>query len=62
MEIELQASNALSQDSTILNKYRQASDISAFVLKQVATKCQVGARVADLCAFGDQLILEQVLL
>lgn len=41
----------------VLNKYQAAGRVATAALKQVVEMCQVGAKVADICAAGDALIL-----
>ncbi|KAK9678979.1 hypothetical protein K7432_016475 [Basidiobolus ranarum] len=53
MEVVLQ--NTL--DNVELNKYQTAAAICDEVLKQVASKVAAGVSVAELCQFGDELII-----
>ncbi len=44
----------------VIDKYQQAGKIANKVLEQVILKCEAGASVATLCAFGDNLIEQEV--
>jgi len=44
----------------IREKYGAAASITNEVLKRVILECKPGAKIVDICAFGDKLILEEV--
>jgi len=45
-------------NSDVMVKYRTAADIANEVLRRVAEAVRPGQRVSELCAYGDNLILE----
>ena len=64
-EEEAPTSTAIEEDTTLANsdvcaKYQDAAKVTQYVVAQVAEKCVVGAKVHDICLFGDQLINDQV--
>jgi len=44
----------------IREKYGAAASITNEVMKKVVLECKPGAKIVDVCAFGDKLILEEV--
>ncbi|KAM7540318.1 hypothetical protein Aperf_G00000027630 [Anoplocephala perfoliata] len=46
-------------DETVLNKYKLAGEICHCILKELMQKCVPGAKIVELCEFGDQRILEE---
>jgi curved DNA binding protein len=44
----------------VIDKYQQAGKIANKVLEQVILKCEAGASVSAICAFGDNLIEQEV--
>jgi curved DNA binding protein len=42
----------------VVTKYKMAAEMVNDILKQSIAKCVVGAKVVDICDFGDQLLLE----
>lgn len=52
------------EDTTLANsdvcaKYQDAAKVTQFVAGEVAAKCVAGAKVHDICLFGDELITAQ---
>jgi curved DNA binding protein len=47
------------EESSILDKYKAAGEIADAIIKQVTEKCLVGADIAEICKFGDDLIEEE---
>ena len=43
----------------VLEKYQSAGRITKAVLQEVIDKCVVGAKVVDICEFGDNRIEEE---
>ena len=52
----------LSWGQSIVNKYKAAEEIVSRALDKIIELCDVGSNIAQLCAFGDQYMLEQVIL
>jgi len=44
----------------VMDKYKEAGKIANFVLEKVISKCLPDANIAEVCAFGDKLIEEEL--
>ena len=60
------AADEPEEDTTLANsdvttKYQEAAKIAQAALTEVAARCVVGAKLVDLCKFGDDLIEERAL-
>ena len=53
-EVELDLTN-----SDVVTKYKAAADIANKSLLGVISQCVAGKNVADICAFGDQIVTAQ---
>ena len=47
--------------SDVITKYQEAGKIAQSVLTEVAARCVVGAKIVDICRFGDNLIEERAM-
>lgn len=56
--MEKQANTSLSGPG-VLDKYKDAGEIAQRVLKEIIEKCQPGADIKEICAFGNKRILEE---
>ena len=45
--------------SDVITKYQEAGKIAQSVLMEVAARCVLGAKLVDICRFGDNLIEER---
>ena len=48
-------------NSDVTTKYQEAAKISQAALMEVSAMCVVGAKIVDLCRFGDKLIEERAM-
>jgi curved DNA binding protein len=48
-------------NSDVTTKYQEAAKIAQGVLTELAARCVVGAKLVDLCKFGDDLIEERAM-
>uniref|UniRef100_A0A5K3EM14 Peptidase_M24 domain-containing protein n=1 Tax=Mesocestoides corti TaxID=53468 RepID=A0A5K3EM14_MESCO len=46
-------------DETVLNKYKLAGEVAHTVLKELVSKCVPGAKIIELCEYGDKRIVEE---
>nr|CDS15413.1 Proliferation associated protein 2G4 [Echinococcus granulosus] len=46
-------------DETVLNKYKLAGEIVHTVLKELMEQCVPGAKIIELCEYGDRRIVEE---
>ncbi|VDM33508.1 unnamed protein product [Hydatigera taeniaeformis] len=46
-------------DETVLNKYKVAGEIAHTVLKELMKQCVPGAKIIELCEYGDRRIVEE---
>lgn len=44
----------------VMDKYKEAGKIANFVLEKVIVKCVADANIAEVCAYGDKLIEEEL--
>jgi len=42
----------------VVTKYKMAAELVNDIMKKILEKCVVGAKVSELCAFGDQLLID----
>ena len=47
--------------SDVITKYQEAGKIAQAVLMEVAARCVLGAKIVDICRFGDNLIEERAM-
>ncbi|XP_013391205.1 proliferation-associated protein 2G4 [Lingula anatina] len=55
---EQQDEPTIAQD-IVVTKYKMAGDMANDILKQVVEKCVAGAKIVEICEFGDKLMLEE---
>lgn len=51
--------DATLNNPDVVTKYQEAAKIAQAVLVEIAAKCVVGAKIVDVCRFGDNLIEEK---
>jgi len=54
----MEEEKTISED-LVVTKYKMAGEIANRVLKKIIEKCVVGAKVLDICDFGDEQILAE---
>ena len=47
--------------SDVITKYQEAGKIAQAVLMEVAARCVLGAKIVDICRYGDNLIEERAM-